>query len=78
MKCNYELPISSNTHLVRQSQSSVNLYYLEEIFGQDQIPQEVIMNLITESQPAERLKKLLRIGRLDEAEVMFDVTELLL
>lgn len=72
MKCHYELPISSNTHLVGQSQSSVNLYYLEQIFRHDNIPQEVIMNLITESQPAERLKKLIRIGRLDEAEVWCD------
>lgn len=70
MKCNYELPTPSHTHLVSQSQSSVNLYYLEEIFRPDMIPQEIIMNLITESQPLERLKKLIRIGRLDEAEVM--------
>lgn len=69
MKCNYELPTPCNTHLVSQSQSSVNMYYLEEIFRPDMIPQEIIMNLITESQPSERLKKLIRIGRLDEAEV---------
>ncbi|KAJ6638667.1 Kinetochore-associated protein 1 [Pseudolycoriella hygida] len=68
MKCNYELPIPLNTHLVNQSQSSANLYYLEEILRPDNVPQEVIMNLITESQPIERLKKLIRIGRLDEAE----------
>ncbi|KAG4074366.1 hypothetical protein HA402_008775 [Bradysia odoriphaga] len=69
MKCHYELPIPTTTHLVSQSQSSVNLYYLEEILGTNMLPQEVVMNLITESQPAERLKKLIRIGRLDEAEV---------
>lgn len=72
MKCHYELPISLNTHLVNQSQSSVNLYYLEEILQQNMIPQEIVMNLITESQPSERLKKLIRIGRLDEAEVRRD------
>lgn len=69
MKCHYELPIGENTHLVSQSQSSVNLYYLEEILHGDRVA-EVIMNLISESQPSERLKKLIRIGRLDDAEVM--------
>lgn len=76
MHCHYELPIPLRTNLVSQSQSSVNLYYLEEIIRQDGIPQEIIMNLITESQPSERLKKLIRIGRLDEAEVMCDDAEL--
>lgn len=69
MQCHYELPIPLVTHLVSQSQASVNLYYLEEILGNDAIPQEIVMNLISESQPSERLKKLIRIGRLDEAEV---------
>lgn len=76
MKCHYELPIPSATHLVSQSQSSVNLYYLEQILGTDLLPQEVVMNLITESQPVERLKKLIRIGRLDEAEVSVTVLQM--
>lgn len=71
MKCHSELPMATNTHLVQQSLSSVNLYYLEEASTKDSIPQEIIMNLVLESQPTERLKKLIRIGRLEEAEVMW-------
>jgi len=59
----------SKVHLVQQSLSSENVYYMEHISADDSMVREIIMNLILESEPMERLKKLIRIGRLNEAEV---------
>lgn len=67
MNCNYDLPMASKVHLVQQSQSSENVYYMEQTSINDR--SEIIMNLILESEPSDRLKKLIRIGRLNEAEV---------
>lgn len=57
-----------NTHLVQQCKSSVNMYYLEEVSGQTSI-EEIVMKVFGETQPSERLKKLIHRGHLDEAEV---------
>lgn len=68
-KCLHQFEMAKDTWLVQQPKCSVNLYYLcgENINAQG-LPQEIEMKLVSETQPAERLKKLIYKGHLEEAE----------
>lgn len=56
--------------LIRQSKSSVNMYYLHGFSDDDSgnVIQEIEMKIISETQPDQRFKKLIQRGRLEEAE----------
>ncbi|XP_017846001.1 uncharacterized protein LOC108602401 [Drosophila busckii] len=65
-KCKNELEVPRHTWLVRQPKSAVNLYYLAA--RQDDMPSEVEMLIVSETDPSDRFKKLIAKGRLEEAE----------
>ncbi|XP_055841706.1 uncharacterized protein LOC129908902 [Episyrphus balteatus] len=68
-KCIYQFEMPKDTWLVNQPKCSVNLYYLSgENINAQGLPQEIEMKLVSETQPAERLKKLIYKGHLEEAE----------
>lgn len=49
------------------------MYYLEGHQLQSDIVQEIELKKITETQPEQRLKKLIRKGHLEEAEVKYEI-----
>lgn len=62
--------MAKDTWLVNQPKCSVNLYYLSgENINVKGLPQEIAMKLVSETEPVERLKKLIYKGHLEEAEV---------
>lgn len=71
MVCNYELSMPQHSWLIRQPKSAVNIYYLHGIVrdGTDLV-QTIDMKMISETQPEQRLKKLIHKGSLEEAEVI--------
>lgn len=69
MKCNYELTVPEFAWLIRQPKSAMNMYYLHGIHGGSEIVQEIEMRIISETQPDQRLRKLIQRGHLDDAEV---------
>lgn len=72
MKCNYELTVPEFAWLIKQPKSALNMYYLHGIHGGSAaMMQEIEMRIIAETQPDQRLKKLIQKGHLDEAEVFF-------
>lgn len=71
MTCKYDLEMPENTWLVRQPKSSVNMYYVSGNCLDFQHVQEIEMKIISETQPSQRLKKLIQKGHLNEAEVCF-------
>lgn len=68
MTCKYDLAMPENTWLVRQPKSCVNLYYVGGNCLNSQFVQEIEMKIISETQPAQRFKKLIQKGHLREAE----------
>lgn len=58
-----------NTWLVRQPKSSVNMYFIGGNSFDTKYVQEIEMKIISETQPSQRLKKLIQKGHLNEAEV---------
>lgn len=71
LTCKYDLAMPENTWLVRQPKSSVNMYYVGGNSFDSQFVQEIEMKIISETQPSQRLKKLIQKGHLKEAEVCF-------
>ncbi|TDG48434.1 hypothetical protein AWZ03_005179 [Drosophila navojoa] len=68
-KCKNEIEVPLHAWLIRQPKSAVNLYYLAARAGKEnEIPSEVEMMMVSETDPSDRLKKLIAKGRLDEAE----------
>ncbi|XP_055371172.1 uncharacterized protein LOC129605428 [Condylostylus longicornis] len=64
-----EISLTSLAWLVLQPKESVNLYYLSsENLNDQQLPLEIEMKVVKETQPEERLKKLIQKGHLEEAE----------
>ncbi|XP_058835892.1 kinetochore-associated protein 1 [Topomyia yanbarensis] len=68
LECKYELDINEYVWLVQQPKSAVNIYYITGVAGNNQHVQEIEMKILSETQPSLRLDKLIRTGRLDEAE----------
>lgn len=54
--------------LVQQPKSAVNIYYVTGNAHDKQQVQEIEMKILSETQPSLRLNKLIRKGRLEEAE----------
>ncbi|XP_058462913.1 uncharacterized protein LOC131437527 [Malaya genurostris] len=69
MDCKYELDMNEHVWLVQQPKSAVNIYYITGNAGDKRHVQEIEMKILSETQPSLRLDKLIRTGRLDEAEV---------
>lgn len=68
MKCMYELPNVGKAWLVQQSKSNINMYYISGSEDEPNAVQQIEMKIISELQPEERYKKLLRKGFLEQAE----------
>lgn len=68
MECKYELDMNEYVWLVQQPKSAVNIYYITGNSYDKQYVQEVEMKILSETQPSLRLDKLIRKGRLEEAE----------
>lgn len=69
MTCKYELAVPQFAWLIQQPKSALNMYYLHGIHCSSTIVQQIEMRIISETQPDQRLKKLIKKGHLDEAEV---------
>lgn len=67
----YELTIPEVAWLVTQPKSSMNMYFIAGEKNSSNFIQTVEMKSISETDPAQRLKKLILKGYLDEAEVNF-------
>lgn len=67
-KCNLELEVEYPSWLIDQPNNTMNFYFLngEKFF--ENIPQQLSMKLVSESEPKERLKKLIHRGLLQEAK----------
>lgn len=65
------MEVPRHAWLIHQPKSAVNLYYLATKAMSDagEIPAEMEMMLVSETDPSDRFKKLIAKGRLEEAEV---------
>ncbi|XP_055536663.1 uncharacterized protein LOC129725174 [Wyeomyia smithii] len=68
MECKYDLEMNEYVWLVQQPKSAVNIYYITGNPKDKPHVQEIEMMILSETQPSLRLEKLIRKGRLDEAE----------
>ncbi|XP_064552980.1 uncharacterized protein rod [Drosophila montana] len=69
LKCKNEVEVPLHAWLIRQPKSAVNLYYLAaRAISEKEIPSELEMMMVSETDPSDRLKKLIAKGRLEEAE----------
>lgn len=68
MECKYDLEMTEHVWLVQQPKSAVNIYYITGNPKDQLHVQEIEMKILSETQPSLRLEKLIRKGRLDEAE----------
>lgn len=68
MTCKHELSMETYTWLVAQSKCSVNMYYVSGVKNDAGNIHEVEMKIISETEPALRLKKLIQREHFDEAE----------
>ncbi|XP_068156013.1 kinetochore-associated protein 1 [Drosophila tropicalis] len=68
-KCKTEVEVPKDAWLIRQPKSAVNLYYMSAKYMKSaSFPSEVEMMIVSETDPSDRLKKLIAKGRLEEAE----------
>lgn len=69
-KCTCEIKLPLQAWLINQPKSSVNMYFLNgSSFNSQDMPQEIEVKLVSETNPEDRLKKLIAKGHLEEAEV---------
>lgn len=68
MKCSYELPNIGISWLVQQSRANINMYYISGAEIKSDAVQQIEMKIISELQPEQRYKKLIRKGFLLQAE----------
>jgi hypothetical protein len=69
MLIKYELSMPEIAWLVRQPKSSINMYYMSGSKNDTPLIQEIEMKIISETEPSQRLLKLIQRGHLVEAEV---------
>lgn len=69
MKVLNEINVTEFTWLVHQAKSSTNMYYAAGEDFVSNVPQTIAMKSIFETNPEERIKKLIQCGQLDVAEV---------
>lgn len=62
------MEMSEHTWLVQQPKNSANIYYIAGLTHKEPIVQEFELKILSETDPFLRLVKLIKIGRLDEAE----------
>uniref|UniRef100_A0A1S4H9P0 Uncharacterized protein n=1 Tax=Anopheles gambiae TaxID=7165 RepID=A0A1S4H9P0_ANOGA len=68
MEIRQEMEMSEHTWLVQQPKNSANIYYIAGLTHKEPIVQEFELKILSETDPFLRLVKLIKIGRLDEAE----------
>uniref|UniRef100_A0A182K6U4 Uncharacterized protein n=1 Tax=Anopheles christyi TaxID=43041 RepID=A0A182K6U4_9DIPT len=68
MEIRQEMGMSEHTWLVQQPKNSANIYYIAGLTHKEPIVQEFELKILSETDPSLRLVKLIKIGRLDEAE----------
>uniref|UniRef100_A0A182YC48 Rod_C domain-containing protein n=1 Tax=Anopheles stephensi TaxID=30069 RepID=A0A182YC48_ANOST len=68
MEIRQEMEMSEHTWLVQQPKNSANIYYIAGLTHQEPVVQEFELKILSETDPSLRLIKLIKIGRLDEAE----------
>lgn len=68
MKCSYELPNIGIAWLVQQSRSNINMYYISGAGIELDAVQQIEMKIISELQPEQRYRKLIRKGFILQAE----------
>ncbi|ETN63171.1 rough deal [Anopheles darlingi] len=69
MELKQEMEMSEHTWLVQQPKNSANIYYIVGHTHREPVVQEIELKILSETDPSQRLVKLIKIGRLDEAEV---------
>lgn len=70
LRCKNEVEVPQHAWLIRQPKSAVNLYYLAtKTDSAKELPSEMEMMMVSETDPGDRFKKLIAKGRLEEAEV---------
>lgn len=69
-KCKHELELKDNIWLIQQPKSSMNMYYLKGYNKGHDIVQEIEIRIISETDPSNRLKKLIQRCHFEEAEVI--------
>lgn len=71
LRCKNEVEVPQHAWLIHQPKSAVNLYYLAtKSTSANEIPSEMEMMIVSETDPGDRFKKLIAKGRLEEAEVI--------
>uniref|UniRef100_A0A182WD88 Uncharacterized protein n=1 Tax=Anopheles minimus TaxID=112268 RepID=A0A182WD88_9DIPT len=68
MDIRQEMDMSEHTWLVQQPKNAANIYYIAGQTQSEPIVQELEVKILSETDPSLRLVKLIKIGRLDEAE----------
>ncbi|XP_053669915.1 kinetochore-associated protein 1 [Anopheles nili] len=76
MEIKQEMEMSEHTWLVQQPKNSANIYYIAGQTFKEPVVQELELKILSETDPSLRLAKLIKIGRLDEAEVFAKQFEL--
>lgn len=71
MTCKFSLPVPKQSWIINQPKSTANIYYICGISDDSNAFKHVEMRMISEVQPENRLKTLIKKGLLDEAEVSF-------
>lgn len=71
MKLKYELQLMEKIWLTKQSKISMNILYLCGYSLNSNCIQEIVMKIVEETDPSDRLKKLIYRGLFVEAEVIF-------
>ncbi|XP_058129064.1 kinetochore-associated protein 1 [Anopheles ziemanni] len=69
MEIKQEMEMTEHTWLLQQPKNSANIYYIAGQTYKEPVVQEIELKILSETDPSLRLLKLLKIGRLDEAEV---------
>lgn len=68
MTCKFALPVPKKSWILQQPRSSANTYYICGSYDATNAFKHVEMRMISEVQPENRLKTLIKKGLLDEAE----------
>ncbi|XP_052860385.1 kinetochore-associated protein 1 [Anopheles cruzii] len=69
MELKQEMEMPEHTWLVQQPKNSANIYYIVGQTHREPVVQEFELKILSETDPSQRLVKLIKIGRFDEAEV---------
>lgn len=76
MTCKFSLPVPKHSWILNQPISTANIYYICGECDDSNVFEHVEMRMISEVQPENRLKTLIKKGLLDEAEVRFSLQKM--